>query len=180
MTAPMMLEIGLVAVGGLFLVAASYKVSNDGSLSSTIEALGITRSIAHALAQRFAYIESAFVFAVFLTPWPVAAAVLGAAGVVAVTAGWRASRLPGHVDCNCFGADHSAPLGLRQVFLGLLLLLLGGAMWLSSPRRISIAGAGLALTLMSSAVTAVRLTTSVPRVVELVRLRRLFSLEYPA
>lgn len=170
-----------MAASFIFLVAASYKTLGAPELAEALEALGIPRSVSHELARPFWILEAAFAVIVVLGLRGISDVALILGGLVLIAVGTRAELLATPIPCSCFGARSGSTLGLRQVVLGGLLVVVGVLLWKSPQFRASDPSEiAVRVTAVAMAAYAFRLVADVGLLREQVRLRRIFSAEYPA
>ena len=163
----------------MFVLAASYKVGVARPLEQTLVSLGVPGRVARR-ASRLAPAAEIGLAAAAVCPWSaLTGGGMAIAGLIVLLAGVLGSRTGAHIPCNCFNIDSGHELGSRQVIVGLALAGLAFVALLS-PTRFSARQSVLTLTVALLTVCVVRLSVAAQSTVELVRLRRAFSTQYPA
>jgi hypothetical protein len=169
-----------LSVSTVFLVAASYKVIGAPKLGEALEALGVQGTLSKALARTFWIVEVAFAIAIASGLHGLSDSGLVLGGLMLVAVGTRAESLDKPIPCSCFGTGNVSSLGSRQIVFGGLLTLTGLVLWKASPGVSNVLEIFIRVTAVSTLAFTARLIADVGLLREQIRLRRIFSAEYPA
>lgn len=169
-----------VAVGGVFLYAASFKVLDASPMRRTLSELGVPRPLATFGARLVPVAELTVALGVLgPTPAPVKAALVALAATVIGAVGLTAVRRRTPVRCSCFSALSTNVLGPRQMFAAGSLMPAAVGLLVFVPRH-SADGALLQVVAGGCIVAAAHAATLMPYLRVARRNRRAMASVYPA